>query len=447
MTSTEHRTNLVGARSRSPGRTVGARRAARILPATTALVAVGASPAGAVELLDGRLMLDFFFAEAFQSVEADDGAFEAENTDTSSGFQRLRFNVSLTLEMTEHVTGFVDLGEEPNDFGGDDPFEISQDLGFIDVALLGLYDDATGGGLSERNEILFRAGNIVTTVFNYRGYSDGAAVQGNPLIANSPADMVTAESGIQLRATHALGLAAIETFNWDVGLTVPTFFEDFGPERGYNVFGRASVDTAPGLGLGFGWFTNNLGDQVGERPFGDIQTAEMLFGDGENINFPASGASARDTHSGLLPGLDATVFHVDGQYEAPFWPLTLRGWFGYARDDFSFVDGAGERTVRSQAVDFVEDESKERFFALEGSVDLIPDTVYAAARYTRVTNESDGVDEDEDTLARIQLGGGWWFAENTLLKGEYIHQNEEEDSPGQIGDDWDGFLVELSTRF
>lgn len=411
----------------------------------TVMAGTGAGSASAVELLEGRLLLDFFLMESFQSIEADDGAFEAENTDTSSGFQRLRFNVSLTVRFADHVTGFVDLGEEPNDFGSDDPFEISQDLGFIDVGLLGLYDDAIGGGLSERNEILLRAGNIVTTVYNFRGYSDGAAVQENPLI-DSPADMVTAETGIQLRATHRLDLAPIEALNWDVGLTVPTFFEDFGTERGYNVFGRVSVDTTPGLGIGFGWFVNNLGDQVGERPFGDVQTAEMLFGDGENYNFPASGAGAWDTHSGLLPGLDARVFHVDAEYRPSFWPIILRGWFGHAKDDFSFVDATGAATVRSQAVDFVEEESKERFFGLEGTVYVIPDTLYGAVRYTRVTNETDGAGDD-NVLDRIQLGGGWFFAENTLLKAEYVRQMEEEDSPGQIGDDWDGVMVELSTRF
>lgn len=443
----ERTTNSIAAATSGARRAGCARRTAAILAGTTALVALGASPAGAVEFLEGRLLFDFYIMESFQSIEADDDAFDDEDTDTSSGFQRLRFDLGITFQPTDNITGFVELGEEPNDFGADDPFEISQDLGFIDVALLGLYDDATGSSLSDRHEFVVRAGNLVTTVFNFRGYSDGAVVQSNPLIGNSPADMVTAESGIQLRATHQLGMAPIETFNWDVGLSVPTFFEDFGAERGYNVFGRASVDTTMGLGLGFGWFVNDLGDQVGERPFGDIQTAEMLFGDGENYNFPGSGASARDTHSGLLPGLDATVFHVDAEYDAPFLPLLLRGWAGYAKDDFSFVNGAGDRTVRSEGVDFVEEESREHFFAFEGTFYVIPETLYAAARYTRVVNDSSGVEEDEDTLERVQLGGGWFFAENTLLKGEYVHQNEEDDSPGQIGDDWDGFMVELSTLF
>jgi len=414
---------------------------ARLLLTSALGLSFASLPANAAELLDGRLKIDAFLAQGFQSLEADDGAFEAINTDTSSGFQRLRFNLGLTFEITDNITAFADLGEEPNDFGSDDPFEISQDLGFIDFdvpGLLGRPDDDT--------DVIFRAGNIVATTFEFRGFSDGGAVQGNPLIGNSPADIVTAESGIQVAASHELSGLPIERVNGDVALTVPTFFEDFGPERGYNVFGRISGETDFGLDLGFGWFVGNNGGQVGERDFGDIQTTGAVFGDGENYNFPGSGAGDRDTHAGIVPGLDVTVFQINAQYQPTFAPATFRGWAGIASDDFSFIDAAGDQTVLSQGVDFVEEDSEMRFFGLEGSYDLLPDKLYGAVRYTRVVNESDGAGSD-DVLDRLQLGAGFWIADNALLKGEYVMQNEGEDSPGQIGDDWDGFLAEISVSF
>ena len=221
---------------------------------------------------------------------------------------------------------------------------------------------------------------------------------------------------------------------------MPTFFEDFGPERGYNVFGRISGQTDFGLDVGFGWLLARNGDQVGERDFGDIQTTGAVFGDGENYNFPGSGAGDRDTHAGTLPGLDTNLFQINLQYQPDFAPAHFRSWFGLGNDDFSFIDGGGDLSVLSQAEDFVEEESAIRFFAVEGAYD-ITDSLYGAARYTRVTNETDGAGDD-NVLDRIQVGGGWWIADNALFKAEYVLQREGEDSPGQIGDDFDGFNLE-----
>jgi len=425
-------------------------RSLRTLLVTTMLAGLVPLPAhAAAELLGGRIKLTADFMEGIQFLEADGGAFEPENTDTSNGFQRMRFSLGLTFDFTEHISGFVELSDEPNDFGGDPvPFEIAQDLGFVDVHVLGMADDALGTNYSDNHDVFVRIGNTVTTVFNFRGYSDGAVVQANPLIGNSPADMVTAENGAQLFGRHKLaGVPVIDGVNWDIGVSVPTFFEDFGTDRGFNYFGRVSVDTGFGLSIGGGGFFNDMGDQVDERPFGDVQTAEILFGDGENYNFPGSAASARDTHSGLLPGLSASILHADFEYNAPVWPLTARGWAGYAEDDFSFVDGGGNRTVRSQATGFVKEESEEFFFAGEVTFYLIPDTFYAAGRYTRVVNVSDNVDDDNDAMERFQIGGGFWFAEGALIKGEYVRQNEEDQSPGQIGDSWDGGMIEVSFSF
>ena len=70
---------------------------------------------------------------------------------------------------------------------------------------------------------------------------------------------------------------------------------------------------------------------------------------------------------------------------------------------------------------------------------------WVAVRYTQVTNESDGIIGD-NKMDRYQLGVGLWLAENVLLKGEYVYQGEGAVSPGQIGSDWQGFLIELSGK-
>jgi hypothetical protein len=396
--------------------------------------------ASSADFLDNRVDIKFMLMQGFQAIEANPDAFEISNTDMAPGFQRLRFNLELAVKIHDHVTAYVDLGEEPNDFGSDDQFEISQDLGYIDLDIFGL-----AGNTQQDQSWLFRAGNIVSTVFDYRGYSDGAAVQSNPLIGNSPIDFVTAESGIQSLWSQKLTGSTITQVNADIGMSVPTFFEDYSGDRGFNLFGRASFNTDFGLDLGLGWFISNLGDQVTSRAFSDVQTAGLIQGDGDNYNFAASGASSRDTHAGLLPGLDVNILQINAHYQAN--PSTaFRAWAGIAKDDFSFIDNNGNQTVGSQAVAYQELESEIHYYAVEVVHYVKTDSLYLASRYSSVTNNSDNVSGDAD-LTRFQLGLGWWLTENTLFKTEYVKQTEGNASAGQIGSDWDGLSAELSVLF
>jgi len=146
----------------------------------------------AAEFFDGRLNGRIYLMEGYQAIQADDGAFADANTNMSTGFQRLRYNLEVSAKINDYVTAYFDLAEEPNDFGTDDQFEISQDLGYIDVDLAGIIQNTP----DHEDTWIFRAGNIVSTVFQYRGFSDGAAVQGNPLIGNSVIDLVFKHFGL-----------------------------------------------------------------------------------------------------------------------------------------------------------------------------------------------------------------------------------------------------------
>ncbi|MCC5451330.1 hypothetical protein LMJ53_06230 [Rheinheimera sp. UJ51] len=408
----------------------------------SALLCAGfsATPVDAAEFFDDRLKVNALFMQGFQNIEADPGAFDPINENMSAGFQRLRFNLELTFKITDDITAFVDLGEEPNDFGSDDKFEISQDFGYIDFNVLGLLKVT-----DTPHELHVKAGNIESSVFDFRGFSDGAAVQNNPLIGNSIADFVTAESGVQVAWAYKLQQYNIDKVNANITVTVPTFDEDYGDGRGYNVFGDVSVNTDFGLDLGIGWFVSDLGGQVGLRDFADIQVAGLIFGDGDNYNFVSSGNSSRDTHAGLLPGLNVTIVQLNSQYRLSENTL-FRGWFGTAEDDYSFVDVNGNQAVATQGVAYAAISSKMRFFGLEASHYIIPDKLYLATRFSQVSNETEGVSGDTD-LTRLQLGAGWWLAENTLLKAEWVEQREGANSAGQIGTDWGGFTAEVSVRF
>ena len=61
-------------------------------------------------------------------------------------------------------------------------------------------------------------------------------------------------------------------------------------------------------------------------------------------------------------------------------------------------------------------------------------------------NSTSGVTGDT-LLDRIQIGAGWWIADGTLVKAEYMFQNEGNNSPGSIGADWSGFSTEIGVVF
>lgn len=378
---------------------------------------------------EGGPTLDFNVGlmQSVQFLQADDGAFAAVNEDASFGFHRVRFSLGLTMNIHERINAFVELGEEPNDFG--DNF-----APVVDLFLLNLI-------LSENFTLQF--GTPVTVLFNFRGYSDGAIVQGNPLIGNSPIDMVTAETGAGLIGTF-------DPVTVNLTFTVPTFFEDFGPERGFTFIGRAFSPVAGGLSLGAGYLYGNNGGQVGERPFDDIQRTGLVMGDGENYNFPGSPASSRDTHTGLIPGIEPSIVHVDAQFQRDDVPVLVRAWYGYAVDNYSFLSGTDESGnpaygVGSQAVGLSEIESVMDFFGATVAIDLT-EQIYLAGRFSLANNQSDWA-RDATRLTRIQAGAGFRFLEHGLFKLEYVMQTEEANSPGQIGADWNGVLGELSVFF
>lgn len=422
-----------------------------LVAAATLVVAIS-FPSHSAEWFDGRVKVDLNMLQGFQALDADSDVFFAGDDDPDSGFLRTRFNMSLTIEFTDWITGFIDLAEEPNDFG-QNGFAITDDLSFMDFSLLDAFDSP----LAENNTLILRVGEPVAVLFQYRGYSDGAQTHGNPLIANSPYDMVTPDTGAELLGHHEFGTAYFSALDWDLTVGTPNFFEDFADERGYHVTAKASIDILPAdseygaLSIGGGWSYNDASDQLfsngGPQPLPSGATA-MVGGDGENIRFPSAGiGGVRNTHAGLLPGIELNLYQINVMYKPNFVPLRLIGFYGGGEDEFSFVDAAGAQTVLSQSGGMVNSiRSEVAAWGIEATYDIIPDLLYVAGRFTQVSNESDGI-AVTGSMERFQIGGGVWIADNVLLKVEYINQSEEAGSPGQIGDDWQGGLVEVSAAF
>ncbi len=367
-----------------------------------------------------KVKLSGWISQGAQAIEADDGAFDPDDSDMSPGFNRFRFALGFDIALAENIDAYVEFSEEPNDFGVD--FTPHIDFAVVNFTL----SDA----------FVFQMGTVGTGLFNFRGYSDGAAVQDNPLIGNSPADMAGAAEGIKLFGKH-------ESIKWDITLSTSDFGESFGGDRGFTYIGKAALEITQQFKVGAGVSLSDHGDQV-RNGADTVVRAGFYQGDGDNYRFPSAEAgSIRNTHMGLIPGLDTEVLHVDAHFQND--SLILNFWGGELTDDFSFGDASGQQTVASQNVSFIEVESKVSFLGLEGTFLLTPKW-HIAGRYVSVTNESDGV-SSEDEMARIQFGVGYKYLEHVMFKAEVVSQTEEENSAGQIGSDWSGLMLETSYTF
>ena len=138
------------------------------------------------DLFGGKVKAGGYLAQHWQSPLEVKGTAIASQADAQadSGFQRLRVGLWFNAQISDRFSAYMELAEEPNDFQGANAFGITQDLAWIEYKVS---DNAA-----------LRIGNIVETTMNFIRYSDGAAVQGNPLIGNGVNDMITAAHGFWL---------------------------------------------------------------------------------------------------------------------------------------------------------------------------------------------------------------------------------------------------------
>ncbi len=412
--------------------------------------------AGENLLLDDRLEVNFMALQGFQAIQAKDGAFRPGDEEQTSGFERLRLNLQLKFEITDYITADVDIAEEPNDFGnnGDRDFAFHQDFAGIEFELFGL-----SGQAKDNENLTLRVGNIGAAPFQFKGFQDGADNQANALIGNAPVDYATAENGMQLSYSKSNNSGPLEAFNVAGHVTSSSFGEQFQEGRGYNFRIQGTLEFTGGFKAGLNFFQAGQGDQLvfadGVASLDGVTTTNYRFGDGENYNFSASGSSSRETHLGIMPGLDMSIIQLNLAYQ-PHSNTSLIAMFGQAEDDYAFADANGNIQAGIVAFDasgeryesstVVEASSGVSYFVLEAQQYLQPQKFYLAARYTDASNETDDLTGDT-SLTRIQVAAGWWLNNKTLWKFEYVDQEEGESSGGQIGAGFNGFTSEISVKF
>ena len=345
------------------------------------------------------------------------------------GFQRVRYNLEVNAQFHERISAFVDLGHEPNDFGsGNNTFAPAVDYAALDLMLT--------------DQVTFRLGTPVTSLFNFRGYSDGAATQSNPLIGNSPIDFVTAETGIQLNGDFdGAGL--------DLTITSPTFFETFSPGTGLSILGKGrlmpSDDFSVGFGVGVGTnaATTERAITPGEEGLG-FERVNWILGDGENYSAAGLGQPNRYTHAYLLPGAQPIMFQGDARFTNEI--VEIDAWGGIGFEKYSFSDASGDPTTPRLGSGLVEEDSQMWWIGGTAKINATK-SFFLSARGTYAVNSSDWAPDSETGLFRIQAGLGVAFWEHALWKIEFVSQDEGDFSPGQVGANWYGVLTELSLAF
>ncbi|NHN39816.1 hypothetical protein G8764_21135 [Pseudomaricurvus alcaniphilus] len=410
------------------------------------------------EWLERNTQVNFLALQNFQAIQAKDGAFRPADEEQSTGFGRLRVNLQLKFQITDNITADIDIAEEPNDFGnnGDRDFSFHQDFAGIEFELLGL-----AGQARDDANLTLRVGNIGAAPFQFKGFQDGADNQGNALIGNGITDYATAENGAQLVYSKSFDSGAIRGYNLAGHVTTSSFGEAFQEDRGYNFRLQGNLEFDGGFKAGLSFFQANQGDQLvfdtnGVASMDGVTTTNYRFGDGENYNFSASGSSERDTHVGVMPGLEQSIIQLDLAYQ-PTPDTSVIFMIGESTDDFTFSDAAGNAKAGITSFDtsgasfdanhVIKGDTSVEYWVLEAQQYLIPGKFYLAARYSEAENTSDLIDQSDNTVERIQVAAGYWFNDRTLLKFEYVDQEEGANSGGQIGSGFDGFTSEISVKF
>ncbi|PHS71129.1 MAG: hypothetical protein COB23_02405 [Methylophaga sp.] len=414
----------------------------KLVAATTLLLGASVAVHAETDLFGGKVKAGGYLAQQWQTaIEVDGPAgalVNAGDADADSGFNRLRFGMWFNIDIADRVSAFVEIAEEPNDFGNS--FAVSQDLAWVDIDLT--------------DEVIFRFGNVVETTMNFIHYSDGAAVQGNPLIGNAINDRITAAEGAWLLGNYETDAGKL---SWNATVTKPSFFSDFSDDSGYNYGLRTSFTSNSGFGIGAGLFIMDgdascIGGACTLAKGGVIRSL-ITVGDGDNYEFAKTATNARHTAPGILPGIKGHIWQVDAMWSGDSLgvPVTLQGFYGQGEDDFSYTAPAGQTSGSFRAnLGLSDSKSKESFWGVLARVDLTP-SFYLATRYGVLNNDTSGV-TGGDQSDRLQVGGGYWMNDSTLIKFEYVEQDEEAGSGGgacnQSADcEWDGFVVEASVSF
>lgn len=363
-----------------------------------ALLLMAAMQPAQAQMEDGELPKIDFSVNLMQSAQYISEDIDSDANDgVYAGFHQIRAGLTSSVQFSENVDGLLMLQQEPNDFGTN---------GFsptVDFAVLNLQ---VSDGLT------IQTGTPVTGLVNFRGFSDGPVVQGNPLIGNSAADMITAAQGVKL-------IYGSDAFGFD--LTVNTGFAgnvtgDF-PEDDAETQAPSGVNV-----IAKGRFTGSDAFKVGGGVAFQTGDRGIVFanGDRENYNFPDTPKSSKATNANI-----PSEVILQGDAKVLLGGADIDAWVGYG----SGAEGNATATFGGLGVKF---DLNEAF--------------YVAGRFSGAMNNEAS---EDGSLGRFQAGFGYEIYDKALLKVEGVRQTNQRFAPTDFSrnNTWFGVLTELSFNF
>ena len=364
-------------------------------------------------------------AQAIIVDERDDN----DDFDTSLGFNRVAAQIQTSVQFSENVSGYIELSAEPEeneDFSKVDP---NVDFVYVNVDLT--------------PNLMAQAGTPGIGISNFPRWSDGALVQGNPLVGNSVAQTGTAgNGGIKLIGSYpefGFDLTVTRNFGGGVDVTSGQNPSSSGLNvskagSGVDIYGTARYTGADlfsvGAGAAFATGDKGLAIANGDGDYYNVPDAIETGG----VNNP-SGFSNHPT----LPS-DFMV-QVDG--EVTPGALSANAAIGYASQSDKQVTVFGSTSEVDQAA----------LFGVLGAKYDLTDDFFAAGRFSIARDQTDGAEDlDVRSVSRFALGVGYTY-QATMLKLEYANQSQAGDT-GDVATplanqsrDWQAITAQFSVAF
>ncbi|MBB6612791.1 hypothetical protein H7F15_17245 [Pontibacter sp. Tf4] len=274
--------------------------------------------------------------------------------------------------------------------------------------------------------------------------TDNAHALQNPFVGNYIMDAFTTEIGAELIYQYKGFLAVGSVTGGEIqggiqspGQRKPSYIGKLGYDSQVNDDLRlrltGSVYTTSGS------VRNTLygGDRAGSRYFLVMDPAKVASGTAVT---PATHFTSGNINPGLTNSITAMVINPFVKFRG----LELFGNFEQAKGKgrLGANDEPTDRTWKQLGTDVV-----YRFGNNEN--------LYVAGRYNVVEGRlaplaaSPNVPNNDVTLSRVQVGGGWFVTKNIVTKAEYVKQQYKGFAPSDIrhGGEFDGFMIEGAISF
>ena len=337
--------------------------------------------------------------------------FSGETYDTALGFNRVSAQILTNVQFSENVSGYMEISsetEESTDFQRTQP---TIDFVYVNVNVA--------------ENLMVQAGTPGIGISNFPRWSDGALVQGNPLVGNSVAQTGTAgNGGVKLIGSYpSFGFDLTLTRGFSGGLDVNS-----GKTKGttgIDIYGKARYTGADifNLGAGVAFATGN-------------KNLQITGGDGDYYNVPdpvnIGGLGSGFSNHPSLPG--DFMFQVDG--EVTPGALSANAALGYGSESADTNAGIDAAAI----------------FGVLGAKYDVSDNFFVAGRFSAVSDQSDYDNEPDNTLMnRFQLGVGYTY-EAAMLKLEYANQSQTDEDDGQFAfanqnRNWQAITAQFSVAF